>query len=267
MESLVQKIFHFICAPNYKRSIDYNQSFNRGIDEAKEFFDRFDGKIDVKLKTVLDIGSGLGSNCIYMAKKGAARVVGIDINESAINVAKLKLTNEYKSLSNTVEFRLAGDTLNEKFDIVISKDSFEHYANPETFIITMKQYLNQGGIMVIGFSALWQAPYGGHIDFMTKVPWAHLMFPETVIMHERRRFRLDEDADSFEHVIGGLNKMNLKRYLNIIRESDLEIEYFKTNLPGRKPIMVLLNVLRHLPFCQEYFTQNVYSVMHQRVHP
>jgi len=58
----------------------------------------------------------------------------------------------------------------------------------------MKQYLKQDGLLVIGFSPLWKAPYGGHIRFMTKLPWAHLIFPEEVIMAERRRFRPDEEA-------------------------------------------------------------------------
>jgi len=42
---------------------------------------------------------------------------------------------------------------------------------------------------------------------MTPLPWAHLLFPESVIMNERKRFRPDENANKFEEVKGGLNKM------------------------------------------------------------
>jgi SAM-dependent methyltransferase len=189
-------------------------------------------------------------------------VVGIDINKHAIDFAKSKLADDYQKLSNIVEFKHVDDIKNEKFDIVLSKDCFEHYADPENFIFTMKQHLKKEGILVIGFGPLWKAPYGGHINFMTKVPWAHLIFPESVIMAERKRFRPDENAESFEQVAGGLNKMTFKRYLNIIQESGLEIEYFKTNVSSKSRLMGLFNVLRRIPFCKEFFTYNLYSIMH-----
>jgi 2-polyprenyl-3-methyl-5-hydroxy-6-metoxy-1,4-benzoquinol methylase len=261
MGSLVAKIFHLICVRNYHRSEeDKEDYFRKGFEQAKAFFDRCDGKVDLKQKTVLDIGHGFGSTCIYMAQNGAARVVGTEIDEDRINFAKRKVAMEYKEVSDIVEFRMADDTLKEQFDIVISKDSFEHYANPEHFITVMKQYLKKDGIMVIGFSPLWKAPYGGHLGLMTKVPWVHLIFPESVIMSERKRFRPDEEAHSFEEVRGGLNKMTLKRYLDIIKKSGLEFVYFKTNVHKTKT-MFMFNILKRIPFCTEFFTQNVYSIM------
>jgi 2-polyprenyl-3-methyl-5-hydroxy-6-metoxy-1,4-benzoquinol methylase len=267
MGILTQKVFHLICVKDYHKAEDYDEDyFQRGFDEAKEFFDRFDGKVDIKQKTVLDVGCGFGSTCIYTALNGARKVVGIDIDEHRIDFARSKFANDYQNLSNIVEFRLAYDIGHEKFDIVLSKDSFEHYADPENFVFTMKQNLKKEGIMVIGFGPLWKSPYGGHIRFMTKVPWAHLFFPESVIMAERKRFRPDEDAELFEQVDGGLNKMTLTRYLNIIRESGLEFEYFKTNV-SRRRLMGLFSVLRRIPFCREFFTLNVYSIMRMRTGP
>jgi SAM-dependent methyltransferase len=261
MESIAQKIFHFICTKNYHKPENYDEdSFNAGFNEAKVFFDRFKGKVDLKQKTVLDVGCGFGSTCIYMAVQGATKVRGIDIDEDKIDFAKSKLTNDYANLSNIVEFRLANGIADEKFDIVISKDCFQHYADPENMIFRMKQYLNQDGIIVVRFGPLWKSPYGGHINFMIKVPWVHLLFPESVIMRERKRFRPNEDVTSYEQIKGGFNKMTLRGYLNIIKESGLKIEYFKTNVSNRKWI-VLFNGLRKIPFCREFFTQNVYSIM------
>jgi len=265
MENIVAKVFHLICVRNYRRSDEHEEVyFRNGFEEAKTFFSRFDGKVDFKQKTVLDIGHGFGSTAIYMALNGAARVVGIEIDEDKVEFAKLKLATEYKGVSTIVEFRITDDTFKEQFDIVISKDCFEHYANPEDFITTMKQYLKKDGIMVIGFSPLWKAPYGGHIEYMTKVPWAHLLFPESVILGARRRFRPDEEAQSFEEIRGGLNKMTLKRYLDIIKKSGLKVEYLKTNVQNTK-LMFLFNILRKIPFCDELFTQNVYSIMCMRI--
>jgi SAM-dependent methyltransferase len=264
MGCLAAKVFHLICVRNYRRSEeDKEDYFRNGFQEAKIFFNRCGGKVDFKQKTVLDIGHGFGSTCIYLALNGAARVVGTEIDKDRVDFAKRKLATEYNEVSNIIEFRMADEALNEKFDIVISKDSFEHYANPEHFITVMKQYLKKDGIMVIGFSPLWKAPYGGHIRYITKVPWAHLLFPEAVIMNERKRFRPDEDAHSFEEVRGGLNKMTLKRYLDIIKKNGLEIEYLKINVQNTR-LMFVFNILRRIPFCTEFFTQNVYSIMRIR---
>ena len=261
MVSLTQKLFHLVCVQHYYLSKDCRErSFQRGFDSAKKFFSRFDGELDISDRTVLDFGCGLGSNCIYMALSGARKVVGIDIDEHYINFAKLQLADEYQHLSNIVEFRLANDIGSEKFDVVLSKDSFEHYTNPEDIVVTMKKHLRPDGIIAIGFGALWKSPYGGHIHFMTKIPWAHLLFPEPVIMRERKRFRPDESAESFEQIRGGLNKMTFERYLSIITKSNLEFEFLRTNVSNKKS-MVLFNILRRIPFCWEYFTVNVYSIV------
>lgn len=265
MEMLIQKIFHAICIKNPQMENNYAENyFQKGLADAEEFFKvRFRGKVNFEGKTILDIGCGYGSTCIYLAENGARKVVGVDIDENRISFAESLLLTDFKYLSNVVEFKNIDEICNrsnyEKFDIVLSKDSFEHYADPDNIIVIMKKKLKKNGIMVIGFGPLWKAPYGGHIQFMTKVPWAHLIFPESVIMAERKRFRPDEDAKSFEQILGGLNKMTLNKFLILIRKNRLEFEYFKVNRSPTK-LMFLFNILRRIPLCREFFTQNVYCV-------
>ena len=264
MERLSQRVFHMVCVKRYQRPEHREeQDFQTGLDEAKEFFNRFNDRVDMTQKTILDVGCGLGSCCFYMALNGAKKVVGIDIDERRISFARSKVVSDYQYLSEAVEFRVASDLKSEKFDIIISKDSFEHYADPENLIITLKQHLNEGGIVAIGFGPLWKAPYGGHIGYMTKIPWAHLLFAEPVIMRERKRFRPDEDAESFEQVRGGLNKMTLKRCVNAIAQSGLKIEYFETNV-SRKKLVRLFKVLSRIPLCGDLFTQNLYTIVRLR---
>lgn len=69
MDRLAQKIFHLICVKNYSvpTGRNYENLFQQGLVEAEEFFNHcFDGKVDFKQKTVVDIGCGFGSACIYM---------------------------------------------------------------------------------------------------------------------------------------------------------------------------------------------------------
>jgi len=235
--------------------------FLAGFHKSREFFEfRFDGSVNFKEKTVVDLGCGYGCSCIYMAIHGARKVVGIDIDKRRLSFMNQKLASEFADLIDVVEFRNASEKVDSKFDLVLSQDAFEHYEEPEEYIKHMKSLLKEDGFIVIGFGPLWKSPYGGHINFMTKVPWAHLIFPESVIMAERKRFRPEENAKWFEQIRGGLNKMTFRRYLKIIKGSGLEFVYFKTNV-SRNTLGVLFNILRNIPFFQEYFTVGVYSIL------
>lgn len=264
VEILLQKLFHLLCVKDYHLSQErYKDGFQRGFGSAKRFFERFGGRLDVRGKTVLDFGCGLGSLCIYVAQQGAKKAVGIDIDARYVDFASSKLSNDYQHLSNIVDFRLASDTRDEKFDVIISKDSFEHFVDPERIVVSMKQHLCPDGFVAIGFGPLWKSPFGGHINFMTKLPWAHLLFPEAVIMRERSRFRPNEHAESFEQIRGGLNKMTLEKYVRIIRENGLEFEWIRTNVSDSN-LIGLFNLLARVPCWREYFTVNLYSIV--RVH-
>lgn len=79
---------------------------------------------DFKGKRVLDIGCGFGWHCIYAAEQGATYVLGTDISEKMLAVAREKTTSpcvEYK--------RMAMEDLDfpaDSFDVVISSLAF-HY--------------------------------------------------------------------------------------------------------------------------------------------
>lgn len=270
MNTLAQQLFHFVCQKDATRpnESDYDENyFRHGFDETVLYFHRLGDQVDFVGKKVLDVGCGYGSTCIYMALHGARQVVGIDIQEHPIEFAKAKLCTEYRNLANKVDFKVVTESKQlegQKFDIILSKDSFEHIADPKKYLQELQEYVADDGIIAIGFGPLWKSPYGGHIGFMTLFPWAHLLFPESVIMKERKRFRPDEDAEKFEQVKGGLNKMTLSKFMAVIESSNLEPLYFKTNVHDRK-LTGVFNILGRLPFCKEYFTFNLYSIW--RVNP
>lgn len=265
--NFVQSMFHSICTKNYVQpNVEENfaLSFEGGLARAKEFFNhRYGNQINVRGKSVVDVGCGLGYTCIHLAEHGASRVVGIDIDKPKIEYARRKLAEDYRHLCGTVEYQLPEEANGEKFDYVLSFNSFEHYLEPEKFILILKQYVQPDGRLLIAFGPLWKSMWGGHITFMTRFPWAHLLFPEAVIMKERRRFRPDENASTFAQIRGGLNKMTLKRFKKIITDSGFEFEYFRTNTSVRK-VMPLNNVLKSIPFCEEYFTIDICSIAHLR---
>jgi SAM-dependent methyltransferase len=225
------------------------------------YFAKFGNKVDFADKTVLDVGCHTGASCFYLAFNGAARVVGTDINEEAINFAKQKLA-EYPSLVNVVSFCILRDLPREQFDIVMSKESFEHYSNPESMMDAMKQHLKPKGIIVVGFEPLWKSPYGGHISAFSRLPWIHLLFPEPILMQELRRYFKNQRITSFEEM--GLNKMTCERFLRIIKDNELETDFIEVNLaysPLGKCLARIFKVLSLFSSIREYFSVNLYCIL------
>jgi len=267
MAHLAQVLFHLICVKHYSPPRDHEaRYFQRSLSESAEFFRRFEGRVDFRGKQVLDVGCGYGATCIYLALNGAKRTIGIDIEPSRIAFAQAKLASDYPQVAGAVEFTWVQglqDLGDERFDLILSQNSFEHIANPEAFVSEVQSLLAPGGLLAIGFGPLWKSPYGGHISFMTRFPWVHLLFPEAVIMQERGRFGPSDGAETFEQVTGGLNKMTLRRFTSIMQASGLECLYFRTNVSRRK-VAALARLLSNLPLCKEYFTFNVYGVWRAR---
>jgi SAM-dependent methyltransferase len=163
-------------------------------------------------------------------------------------------------LKGKIEFLLPDELTAECFDLALSEDCFEHYEDPERIMKMLRNYLKPDGRVFIGFSPLWKSPSGGHINYMTKLPWAHLLFPERIIMLERRRYRPDEDARTFAEMRGGLNKMTYAKFLTTMRASGYRIDYLASNISESK-LIPAVNVVRRLPFCFEYFTKNLYAIV------
>jgi SAM-dependent methyltransferase len=197
-----------------------------------------------------------------LARDGAARVVGVDLGfaQSAIDELRERYGEEAASrvqlITTTGDMHELGD---QRFGIVISKEAMEHYEDPEGFVPRVVERLEPGGELVIGFGPLWKSFDGGHIGYMTRVPWAHLIFPEDVIMAERRRFRPDENATHFGEIRGGLNKMTLARFERIMAATGLEPVFVKHNAGGHPAVRAMDKLARVRPL-REYFTNNVYGI-------
>jgi len=268
MKKIIQrKLLHLISHKSYSVPQDYDEKcFQRGFADTEKFFRRFGSLIDnddVKKSTIVDIGSGYGTTCIYLALQGAKHVTGLEIRRSLVEFANKKLEFEYPHLRKRVRFVHFEDLGDEKYDIAISKDSFEHYENPSGVLKTIYGLLKDDGKIFLAFSPLWKSPFGGHMGFVTGLPWAHLIFPENVMLAERKRLT-GENTTEYADISGGLNQMTLKKFRRILAESDYSPIFLKTNVSSNR-VVKLFSILKYIPFCEEYFTVNLYTILQKRV--
>ena len=101
---------------------------------------------DVSGKNVLDLGCGYGHNCAEFSDGGAVSVVGIDISQKMLEVARRKSSRpniEYKELSMTEISTLTG-----KFDLVYSSLAFHYIEDFNKLMCDIAGLMNEGGILL-----------------------------------------------------------------------------------------------------------------------
>lgn len=102
---------------------------------------------------VLDLGSGLGTMALTVAKQGAAEVIGTDISLSMLEHAEyLRLSNQ-DEYARRVNFRLAPAQLmpfrNERFDVVFCRYTLNMARVPERIMREASRVLKSGGIFIL----------------------------------------------------------------------------------------------------------------------
>lgn len=187
--------------------------------KLQQFFgeDFFNG---IQGKTVIDFGCGTGAQAVEMARMGAARVIGLDIQERHLAVGR-ELATQFSVADRCVFV----SSVDEKADIVVSKDAFEHFSDLSAVLRQMSLLLRPGGYVLAAFGPTWLHPYGGHL--FSVFPWAHLLFTEEVLIRWRSDFKSD-GARRFCEVEGGLNQLTIAAFEQIVDDSPLRLEWLET---------------------------------------
>ena len=108
-------------------------------------------------KTVLDFGCEAGVEAIDMAQHGVPRVIGLDIREEPL--AEARLAAKKAGVENACTFTTQTD---EKVDVIVSLDAFEHFGDPLAMLGKMRQLLKDSGYILTCFGPTWYHPLGGH---------------------------------------------------------------------------------------------------------
>jgi len=116
------------------------RAINRWLRKAiyERFAITFEKSEPLAGKTVLDVGCGSGRYSVEFAKRGAARVLGVDYAPGMLSLAKAYA--EENGVADRCEFR-AGDfttvSLDEKFDVSIAIGVFDYQNKPAEFMRRM----------------------------------------------------------------------------------------------------------------------------------
>ncbi|OGJ91287.1 MAG: hypothetical protein A2268_02145 [Candidatus Raymondbacteria bacterium RifOxyA12_full_50_37] len=240
---------------------DEQRIFEKSFATNGHFWKRIGQKPNFYGKRVLDAGCGHGALAIDAALSGARSVVAIDFRKESVCFARSVLHARFPHLQATVEFLEADITkfhCKEPFDIIISRDSFEHFARPQETLQVMTTSLKNGGRMYVGFSPLYYSPIGHHFEFGFLPPWGHCVIPEAVLCVLAARRTRGPKPVSVADV--GLNKWTPKRFRTLFNTSRLRIVDYQINR-SENSLAKLFSFFAWFPGVERFFTLGIYCVL------
>ena len=242
----------------------------RAPEEARRLVERLVPGVDLVGRDVLAVGRGAGAVAIELAARGAGRVVALDMAPRLLALTRRRVPSAGSASSPPPELACYDDTrlaalADEGFDVVLASDAFRSYGAPrdsahvEERALLLARCLRPGAVLAVRFGPAWRSPYGGGVDSL--LPWAHLVFPEKVVLAEFRRVRPGSFATTFDDL--GINRITLRRFRRAIDRTGLECLRFRTNVTDRRAGRALVAGAARLPVLGELVTQNAYGMWHR----
>jgi SAM-dependent methyltransferase len=234
-------------------------------ESVPDWWERFQVAIpDFSGARILDLGCGHGSLTVDVARRGAARAVGVDIDRDRIEFARRHVDSALPDLAPKIEF-LARDIAEVEgaFDFVVSKDTFEHIDDLEAVMRHVHRLLKPGGRLLVGSSPLFYSPFGDHEMYWGSrfLPWLPVYVPESVLLKVAKWRRASERRGvMFGDGEIGLNKLTPAQFRALLKPENWRAESIKYN-SGEKALLKPMRVLRKIPTLERFFTTGVYAVV------
>lgn len=193
---------------------------------------------DLKDKTILDLGCGFGENCVYFIKKGAKKVVGIDISEKMIEIAHKENSNssiEYIRLDmNDI------NTVNKKFDIIYSSLAFHYIEDFKKLLLNINDLLNDNGILVYSQEHPLTTAYMRGERWTKSEDGEYLHYNLSHYMHngERRITWFIDNVIKYHR--------SFSEIVNTFNEAGFQIEKMLEPLPSKKDLELIPRMVKDI---------------------
>lgn len=253
-----------LCHSRGLRTAAETAAFAEPADERvlETFLGYFEGRVNLRGKSVLDVGCGTGGMALEAARLGAARVVGVDMLPRWIRLIGERLEREDSEVRRRVEFVCADVhewEPEDAFDVVVSRTAFEHIHDPGPFLHRIVRFLAPGGL----FATIWEpfhGPFGDHMDgfFRVQIPYRGVLFNEKALLRLRTEFfRPGNPAERWEDIDIGLNLLRYSEFVRLCRETGLEVLVMRPNpTPANRrwlrPLMGVSDLLGRVPVVRDY---------------
>ena len=226
---------------------------------------------------VLEIGCGEGGVLKAFIDAGMTGV-GVDLHTYKFDLAVQFLDEYIKDgritlINKDIYSPELQKQFNERFDLIILKDTLEHIFDQEKLIGYLRGFLKDNGMMFLAFPP-WNMPFGGHQQmcsskFLSYMPYYHLL-PTSLYKILLKAFK--EDKQLIEELLDiKQTQISLQRYKRIVKEKGFrtvrEQLYFiipnyeiKFNMKPRR----LNKFIGTIPYLRDFVTTTIYSLIQKQ---
>lgn len=256
---------------------DQLSAYMRGVRSRVELARRLLGALapDTGGQSVVVVGSGDGSECLWLAHEDQALVTGIDVSAKETIAPELagaleRVVGEAGSgqrASGLVELRtqdICQPVLDgASVDRVYSWQTFEHVMNPGAALGEIARLLRPGGAAFIEYNPFYSidgAHWAGTID----IPWAHVRLDDDAFERTLETLHPDRPEYAARFVREFINRMTQHDLQEHAREAGLEVvemlprvrtedalvltsailDQARARYPGVRPIDLLCRIVR-----------------------
>ena len=111
-------------------------------------------------KSVLDMGCGAGEACLEYINRGASKVIGIDLSEKMLELARRQANHEKIEYLHMDMCDIK--TIGQKFDVIVSSLAFHYVENFHELLSEIQGCLHDNGILLFSQEhPLTTAPFAG----------------------------------------------------------------------------------------------------------
>jgi hypothetical protein len=185
-----------------------------------------DGFGTVSGEAAPDFWCGEGVEAPELALNGAARVIGLDVVEEVLEIARRRAMAA--GAEGICVFATSSGTGS---NFILWVDAVEHFGDPAEISRLMDLLLARGGDVRTSFGSTWYHPLGGHL--FSVFPCAHLLFSESALIRWRVVFKTD-GATRFSEEAGGFNQITIQKFVEFIIASRFRFESLEL-APKREP--------------------------------
>ena len=196
-------------------------------------------------KHVLDLGCGYGWHCIYAAESGAASVLGVDISERMLQVARRK------TQLPQVTYRCSPiedlDFPPGSFDVVLSSLAFHYLASFDKVVKQVKAWLSPGGDFLFSVEHPVFTAFGTQ-DWFRDENGEILHFPVDRYFYEGERHAcfLGEEVVKYHRTLTTYLDTLLTNNFELLRVAEPQPPERLMDVPGmkdelRRPMMLLVS--------------------------
>jgi len=234
-------------APRIDDRTDMGAFLRQILAEGTTFLDKFAPWHEVKGRTVLDVGCGLGARTAAVAIAGAAEVVGIDTDTEKIRWAQTLASMEgIDNVLFVVQSVSRAAFRENRFDLILLTDVIEHLTDPGAALSECARVLRPGGKILVAFPP-YLSPWGAHLFGHIRIPWAHLLFPDHEVLETWRALHLGRAERGAVYCSEGrtrcimgaktvaelwdLNRMTIGGFLRLVQETELKTCMLRLKAP------------------------------------